>query len=77
MKEHTYGKNTFGPHSIHISKVPCPKGTYRSDPLLNRCLLNCDSKGMVNCGPLACGSDTASCQDTIKEMTAETAMSVA
>lgn len=32
---------------------------------------------MVNCGPLACGSDTDSCLDTIKEMTAETAMSVA
>ena len=32
---------------------------------------------MVNCGPLACGSDTASCKDAIKEMTSETAMSVA
>ncbi len=32
---------------------------------------------MVNCGPLACGSDTASCHDTVNEMTEETAMSVA
>jgi hypothetical protein len=32
---------------------------------------------MVNCGPLACGIDTASCQDTIKEMDAWTAWKAA
>jgi hypothetical protein len=77
MKSDTYKKNTTRPKLTDKSELPCPADRYRPDPLINRCLFNCSSKGMVNCGPLACGVDSASCQDTNKEMTAETAMSVA